>query len=134
MGQAVGAAGSLLLALVALSATGGGKAGAAFSLGGLFLAGAGLLALKAWSGVVVDRDGVTLRYMLDRKRIHWPDVERFSVERVPGRFDRTLAERPVASLKSGETLLVPGAEPMWLPSQQPFSVIARLEELRVERS
>ena len=133
-GQAVCAIGALLLALLVLSEVGGEDPGAALGLGGFFLGAAVLMALMARTGVVVDRDGVTLRYVIHRKRIQWGDVERFSAERVPGRFDQTLAERPVVTLKSGETLLIPGANPMWVPSPQPFRVIARLEELRVERS
>jgi hypothetical protein len=87
------------------------------------------VALWSRRSVTVDDDSVVLRYVARRRRLAWSDVRCFDVRTIRrNRGERQ--ERPVAELTSGETVLIPGADPMWFPNAQPHTVVAELEMRR----
>lgn len=93
--------------------------------------------LAARRGVEPDDEGVRLRYIVRSRFVRWEDVAYFGLAEKRNWFGER-AQRPLAVLRSGERLVVPGADKMsWLgegPEGTRFSVLDTLERLRNERS
>jgi hypothetical protein len=132
-----GRAGSLIVVAVALALIGvallagdsqPGDAGPRVTGAAFLIAGIGA-ALWSRRSVVIDNEGVVLRYVVRSRRLAWSDVRSFEVLTIR-RNGGALQARPVAELMSGETVIVPGADPMWFPTSHRHAVLVELERCR----
>ncbi len=101
----------------------------------LFALSAGWMALAARRGVRVHDEGVTLQYLIRSRFITWGEAAGFGTADKRNRFGERL-KRPVVFLRSGEAVVVPGAERLYVLSQgrrAGFPVIEELERIRRAR-
>ena len=95
--------------------------------GALIVAAAIGILLFSRRGVVCGEEGITLRYTARSRFIPWHAIERFAVDEIRRNDRGPRMPTPIAALRSGEVVVLPGADPNWLPKQRPYRVVGELQ-------
>ena len=109
--------------------------------GPIVLAG-GFAAFAIWAVLAARRgarpspEGVRLQYVVRSRFVPWEDVAYFGLAETRNWFGERL-RKPLAVLRSGERIVVPGADKVsWFgerPGSKRFGVLDELERLRSQR-
>lgn len=109
--------------------------------GTFFLAG-GFATFAVWAVLAARRgarptsEGIRLQYVIRSRFVPWEDVAYFGLAGTRNSFGERL-RKPLAVLRSGERVVVPGADKVsWFgegPARKRFEVLDELERLRRQR-